>query len=189
MYANILKNAFDPVFEAPLQAWQEYVDHCEVVHFQKDEVIKKQGASERYFYFIVEGSAGLFLWKEVNFVCLDFAFDHSFCADIMSIYTRKPTPLQVTALEKSVMLRMPVQTYHQLTRLQTGAVIHIAAAESSFVEKQQQQIELLTCTAEERYQILLHRFPGIMNRIAQKHIASYLGITPQSLSRIRAGFR
>ena len=59
------------------------------------------------------------------------------------------------------------------------------SAESSFVEKQQQQIELLTKTAEERYRILQTKFPNIHQRIAQKHIASYLGITPQSLSRIR----
>ena len=40
-------------------------------------------------------------------------------------------------------------------------------------------------TAEERYKILLNKFPNIYNRVAQKYIASYLGITPQSLSRIR----
>jgi CRP-like cAMP-binding protein len=55
----------------------------------------------------------------------------------------------------------------------------------SFVSKQQQQIELLTKSAKERYIILLQQFPNIQNRIAQNHIASYLGITPQSLSRIR----
>jgi len=58
-------------------------------------------------------------------------------------------------------------------------------AEASFVEKQQQQIELLTKTAEERYRILQKKFPDIHQRIAQKHIASYIRITPQSLSRIR----
>jgi predicted transcriptional regulator len=59
------------------------------------------------------------------------------------------------------------------------------AAEMSFVGKQQQQIQLLTLSAKERYQILLQVFPNIQNRIAQNHIASYLGITPQSLSRIK----
>jgi len=54
-----------------------------------------------------------------------------------------------------------------------------------FVEKQQQQIDLLTKTAEQRYQELMNKNPEIIQRIAQKHIASYLGITTQSLSRIR----
>ena len=58
-------------------------------------------------------------------------------------------------------------------------------AENSFVEKQQQQIDLLTKTAEKRYTELLQKNPEIIQRIAQKHIASYLGITAQSLSRIR----
>lgn len=59
------------------------------------------------------------------------------------------------------------------------------SAETSFIEKQKQQIELLTKTADERYKILQEHFPNIEQRIAQKHIASYLGITQQSLSRLR----
>jgi CRP-like cAMP-binding protein len=66
-----------------------------------------------------------------------------------------------------------------------GMVIMRISAETSFIEKQQQQIELLTKSAEERYHILSIKYPNIFQRVAQKHIASYLGITPQSLSRIR----
>jgi CRP-like cAMP-binding protein len=82
---------------------------------------------------------------------------------------------------------VPITTNkNELLKVQPkGMALRLVAAEMSFVSKQQQQIELLTKSAKERYEILLQQFPNIQNRIAQNHIASYLGITPQSLSRIR----
>lgn len=186
-HAEILKSTFDHVFNAPIEAWEEFAENCELVQFAKDEVIKKQGTAERYFYFILKGSAGIFLWKENNFVCLDFAFDHQFCADYMSMLIEQPTPLQLVSLEESEMLRITADDFRLLTQKNVGSVIRLVSAEMSFVDKQQQQIELMTLSAKERYQILLKKFPGISNRISQNHIASYLGITPQSLSRIRKG--
>ena len=58
-------------------------------------------------------------------------------------------------------------------------------SQNDFKEKQKQHMEFLTKTAEERYLDLLKNRPELLQRIHQKHIASYLGITTQSLSRIR----
>lgn len=187
-YANMLKETFDVFFNAPLAVWEEFASHCELVTFDKDEIIKSENTQERYFYFILKGSVGIFLWKENNFVCLDFAFDRQFCADYMSLLIKQPTPLQMMALEKTEMLRMTTAQYDKLTEEPVGKIIRRVAAEMSFVGKQQQQIQLLTLSAKERYQILLQMFPNIQNRIAQNHIASYLGITPQSLSRIKKNY-
>lgn len=184
-YVPLLKATFDVFFEAPIKAWEDFAEKCEVVYFKKDEVIKSQNSNEKFFYFIIKGSIGIFLWKENNFVCLDFAFDRHFCSDYMSLLMKQPTPLQMVALENSQMLRMTAKDYDLITQEPIGKVLRLVAAEMSFVGKQQQQIELLTESAKERYKILLKQFPDIQNRIAQNHIASYLGITPQSLSRIR----
>jgi CRP-like cAMP-binding protein len=185
MLAEILKKSFDKYFDAPIEAWIEFASYCEPISFEKDEIIKKQDSTEKYFYFILSGSAGIFLWKENNFVCLDFAFENSFCCDYMSLLLRQPTPLQVVALEKSEMVKISNENFYRLGQKSVGKIINSISAETSFVEKQQQQIELLTKTAEERYAILAAKYPNIYQRVAQKHIASYLGITPQSLSRIR----
>ena len=185
MLAEILKKSFAKYFVAPIEAWQSFADLCEPVKFEKDEILKKNNHTEKYFYFILKGSAGLFLWKENNFVCIDFAFENNFCGDYMSILTKAATPLELVALEKSEMVRLTVDDFYRLGESQIGQVIMQVSAESSFVEKQQQQMDLLTKTAEERYYILADKYPNIHQRVAQKHIASYLGITPQSLSRIR----
>jgi len=184
-FAPSLKAAFDSFYPAPIETWEEFAEHCDVVTFKKDDVIKLQFTTERYFYFILEGSAGVFLWKENNFVCLDFAFEHEFCSDYMSILTQAATPLQVVALEPATLLRMTTENYQRITQEPMGKILRMVAAEMSFIGKQKQQIDLLTLTASERYAMLLQQFPNIQNRVAQNHIASYLGITPQSLSRIK----
>lgn len=58
-------------------------------------------------------------------------------------------------------------------------------AELYFVQKEQREIEIVLLDAAERYQIFLEQFPNLEQQIAQYHIASYLGITPTQLSRIR----
>ena len=185
MYAQILKNAFDRYFDVPINIWIEFANRCDVVNFDKEEVMKQDGASEKYFYFILSGSAGVFLWRKNNFVCLDLALQNNFFCDYMSLLTGRSSPIQTMTIEKSAMLRMTGSNYYKLSQEPAAQKILRIAAEASFIDKQQQQIDLLTKTAQERYHTLLEKNREIFQRIPQKYIASYLGITPQSLSRLR----
>lgn len=182
---DLLKESFDKYFVAPVETWIEFASHCDIVTFKEEEIIKESETREKYFYFILKGSGGVFLWNKNNFVCVDFAFESSFFGDYMSLLTGKPSPLRTIALERSEMLRIGKKDFDKLSQEPLGGIIKRIASEASFVDKQQQQIDLLTKTALERYETLLEKFPDIINRTKQKHIASYLGITPQSLSRIR----
>jgi signal-transduction protein with cAMP-binding, CBS, and nucleotidyltransferase domain len=60
-YAEVLKKAFDPFFPAPIEAWEQFGNYCEKVFFKKDEIIKAEHTKEKYFYFIIKGSAGIFI--------------------------------------------------------------------------------------------------------------------------------
>lgn len=185
MYAQILKKSFGQYFDAPIDTWNEFAKYCEPVTFNKKTIIKQANTAEKYFYFILNGSAGVFLWRRNNFVCLDITIENNFFCDYMSFLNKQPTPLQTISIEKSEMLRISRDNFYKLTQEPIGQTILRIAAEASFIDKQQQQIDLLTKTSGERYQALLEKVPEIFQRIPQKYIASYLGITPQSLSRLR----
>lgn len=180
-----LKQSFDRYFEAPIDVWKSFANLCEEVKFKKNEVVKPAGKTEKNAYFILSGACGVFLWKENNFVCLDIVLENIFFADHMSLITKKPSPLETIALEKTTALKISSSNIDLLKKSPFGNILFLLGAENSFVEKQQQQVDLLTKTAEQRYVELLEKTPEIIQRIAQKHIASYLGITTQSLSRIR----
>ncbi len=72
-----------------------------------------------------------------------------------------------------------------LQKTQIGSMLFLEGEKNTNQDKQKMQIESMTLTAEERYGRLLEERPELLQRVAQKHIASYLGIIPQSLSRIR----
>jgi CRP-like cAMP-binding protein len=181
-----IKKAFDPYFTAPLEAWQSFTKMGEVMHAAKDQIIKKQGAKEHYLYFILEGSGGIFLWNKNNYVCIDLCYQHEFFGDYMSFLMAQPSPIEVVLFENTELFKISKTNFDALSHNTAfGDKISRCAAEALFIHKQQQQIDILTKTAKERYLDLQLRQPEILQRTPQKHIASYLGITPQSLSRIR----
>lgn len=180
-----LKSAFDMYFDAPILAWEQFASRCQLVHFRKNEIIKPYGEAEHYGYFILSGSGGVFMWKESTYVCLDLMLENSFFGDYMSLITGNASPLETMALEPSEMLRISKSDIDALKTTPVGGLLFLISAEQSFVDKQQQQIDLLLKTAEQRYLDLLERQPALVRRTPVRHLASYLGITIQSLSRIR----
>jgi CRP-like cAMP-binding protein len=112
-------------------------------------------------------------------------YEESFFGDYMSLITHQSTVLETIALENSEMIRISRANIDLLKQTEMGKTLFLMSAESTFVEKQQQQIDLLLKTAEQRYLDLLEKQPLLIQRTPQKHIASYLGITTQSLSRLR----
>lgn len=182
----LIKNIFDPYFEAPIEIWESFAKYLEPKSFKKNELIKESNKKEKYLSIIIEGSAGIFLWKENSTICVDLCYENEFFGDYMSFLTQEPTELYTQAIEPTGILSISYSDLNELYKSsEIGMHIGRAAAESLFIHKQMQQIDLLKLTAEERYLKLLERQPKIVQRTPQKHIASYLGITPESLSRIR----
>ena len=189
MYAEILKVTFDKYYNAPIEIWKYFSDLCEKVDYEKNEIVKSAHTIEKYGYFLLKGSCGLFVSKENDFVCADLFLENSFFADDVSLLSGKSSPIEIMALEKSSLLRIKKAAIEDLKNTPIGSVLFMAGEQNANVEKQKQQIELLTKTAEERYRYLLKNQSELLQRIHQKHIASYLGITTQSLSRIRRKIR
>lgn len=184
MIEKELKKSFDKYYEAPIEVWKSFTDLCEKVEFKKNQIIKPANTSEKFAYFLLSGACGVFLMEE-NYVCLDIVLEKDFFADHMSLITGQPSRLETIALEKTSALKISKANIDKLKQTNFGTTLFLIGAEVSFIEKQKQQIDLLTKTAEIRYKELLQKNSKIIQRIAQKHIASYLGITTQSLSRIR----
>lgn len=185
--AEFIKQAFDAYFNAPIEAWQSFVDFGEVITTQKEQVIKSGGDVEGYLYFILKGSGGVMLWNDNNYVCIDLCYEGEFFGDYMSFITQQPTPIEIVTFELSQIFRISKTNFDKLTQKDAfGEKICRFASEALFVHKQMQQIDIITKTPTQRYQDLLRKQAQVIQRTPQKHIASYLGITPQSLSRIRA---
>ena len=188
MFEKQLKEAFDPYYQAPIESWVKFEKHAEEVFYKKNEIIKASHSIGHYGYFLLKGAVGSFVWKKNNFACLDIFLENSFFADDYSLTSGNPSPLEIRSLEACHLLRLHRSNIEELKKSSIGKMLFLVGEQQDNAKKQHQQIELMTKTAEERYQEILENQPELLRRIPQKHIASLLGITSQSLSRIRRKF-
>lgn len=183
--AQKFKSVFDEYFQAPIEIWQGFVQYGEVVEREKNEVLKKFNHREINFYFILEGSGGILLYSNNNYICTDLCYENDFLVDYLSLLSNQPTPLEVVCFEQCRLFRIKREDFIKLSKTEYGRIINQTAAENLFIHKQNQQIEILSKTAEQRYLEILKKQPHILLRTPAKYIASYLGVTPESFSRIR----
>jgi len=118
-----------------------------------------------------------------------FFINPCFIGGYASLITKTPNQINQQALSEC---NIQVAKYRDIQALyQTSPDIERAArmlAEQFFVQKEQREIEIVLLDAGKRYQIFQKNFPQLEQQIPQYHIASYLGITPTQLSRIRRKF-
>ncbi|HNY58957.1 MAG: Crp/Fnr family transcriptional regulator [Bacteroidales bacterium] len=183
--AKEFKAIFDPFYQAPIEVWEYFVQHGEVVEKQKNDILKRYNERADVFYFILKGSGGILLFSNNNYICIDLCYEGDLLVDYMSFLTNQPTEIEVICFEKCRLFSISREKFFELSQTNYGRIICQTAAENLFIQKQMQQIEILTKTAKQRYSEMLEKQPHILQRTPNKHIASYLGITPESLSRIR----
>jgi len=181
-----VKKIFETYFTADMNIWKGFSEKIKVREFEKSEIIKDYNAVERYLNIIIKGSAGLFVWEGKRDICINLLYENSFISDYMSFLSQQPAVIKTEALEDITLWSISHTDLNELyQRSETGLRIGKAISEMLYIKKQQEQINLLTLSPQERYLKLIESRPEIFQRTPLKIIASYLGLTAESLSRIR----
>jgi CRP-like cAMP-binding protein len=159
----------------------------EPVNIKKKEYLFRQGEICRYVGFVDKGCLRYFFTDEkAHEHILYFAFEEWWVGDLNSFYMNEPSPNSLQALEPCEMFLFSLTSFE-------GARKAIPCFDDFITQKhrkaysssQQKSFEARAATAEEKYIKLVQSSPGVFQRVPQHYIASYLGITPESLSRIR----
>jgi CRP-like cAMP-binding protein len=156
------------------------------LHIKKGDTIVKEGQFCQSIYFIHSGVISLFLLKEGEEHVKDFSLSGKFITAYTSMTTSQPSQIFLRA-EKDCELSVWEASYFKdlIRHNQKWTAFACKMAEYLFYRKEKREISMLLHSAEERYQNLLREFPTLSQEVPQYLIASYLGIKPQSLSRIR----
>jgi len=154
--------------------------------------LKKQYALQhgdvcQYFNFVVRGCLRLYqVDNEGGLHILQFATENNWIHDLASFHKEIPSKLNIDAMEETVVLRINLKDLIDLYLRGTHFNrIFRVLLENSFMHQQDRLSQLFSSTAEERYQSFLETYPHLLTRLSQVQIASYLGVTPEFLSRIR----
>lgn len=114
--ANRLKTTFDPYFETPLQIWRSFAKQGDQIETSKNEVIKKYGANAKYFYYILNGSDGIMLFNNNNYLCLDLCYEGNFFGDYLSFLTNQKTEIEVICFEPNTLFRINKTNFNTLSQ-------------------------------------------------------------------------
>ncbi|MCW8313838.1 Crp/Fnr family transcriptional regulator [Sphingobacterium thalpophilum] len=181
-----IQQVFSPFYEAELYIWERFSEKITVREFQKNEIIKDYQSVEKYLNIVAKGSVGLFVWNGKKDICINLLYENNFMSDYLSFLRQQPSAIKTQALEDCTLWSISYPDLNELyARNETGLRIGKAVSEILFLRKQQDQIDLLTLSPEDRYLNLISQRPEIFQRTPLKIIASYLGLTAESLSRLR----
>lgn len=141
----------------------------------------------RYRNYVVQGAfRSYFIDKEGKDHTVQIAVEDWFVSDFYSYITQTPATLFVEALEDSTLFQMDYNDIEGLCKeVHALSEYFRITTERAFAFSRKRALSNLSMTAEDRYLDLLKRYPNIVNRVSQKVIASYLGFTPEFLSKIR----
>lgn len=155
--------------------------------FRKKQYALQEGDTCTQMYFIVRGCLRMYkIDEQGNTHILQFAAEDYWINDLGSFHSEKPSELNIDALEDTMVLQV---SRNELISLYLKSVtfnrIFRVLIENSYVNLQKRLLQNISSTAEDRYNSFLETYPHLVNRLSQTQIASYLGITPEFLSRLR----
>lgn len=155
---------------------------------KRKEFILQPGEISRYEYFVTKGCLKVYsLDRNGGEHVSMFAIEDYWTGDMASFMTQQPSTYFMKALEDSEFLMITKEDFERLLReIPKFERFYRNLYQRSLVNYIRRTNQGISLTAEERYEIFLNKFPHIANRITQKDLAAYLGITPEFLSMIRS---
>ena len=154
---------------------------------EEETILLRGDEKAKEAYYIVSGGIRLFFYTDDSEVTLEFFFENSIVSSFSSFREGVPSAYWLETIEKSELVAIPKAGINQLlTDFPDLSSLYIAGLEDRLSSYIKRLNTLLSHDAKERYNLLVRERPDIIQRVRQKYIASYIGIKPESLSRIRS---
>ena len=183
---KILNNVSKQYSPISIDCQEELISNSKIKTYKKGETVVKEGQYSKKAYLIINGCARAYYLKDGKDITDWFTFENQFMAPIVSFFSNEASPHYVEFVEDSLVLEFSESTMQKLTTKHHDF--------ERFISKVVTETMLGLCErlytiqfnkADERFNHLLSIYPEITNRVPLTHIASYLGITLETLSRIR----
>ncbi len=181
-----LKQILTQLVDIPESEMNSALHYFKPVSFQKGENLLSEGQICKTLYFINSGLTKSYLLNDGKEHIRQFAAENDFVVDLGSFLSQSKSSFYIQTLESTDALKI---TFEDLDKLFNSSLIFMklgkVMAERSTINLIKRSVSLLKDDAKHRYLNLMKERPSLIQRVPQFMIASYLGVTPESLSRIR----
>lgn len=175
-----------PLINPSPKEWNAFSSKLKQRHLAKDEVYLHEGETCRKVCLVTKGALRMYYNINGDERCKDFQFEGQFSGSLASMITQTPSKFSIAALEDTTLSEINAtdldNLYNKYKAWERFGRLYIT---QNFLYKEKREASLLFESSTTRYENLLSEQPEHIQRIPLKHLASYLGIKPESLSRIR----
>ena len=169
------------------EAYEAIAGISELLSIKKNRDLQSIGHTCRTIYFISKGAARIYYYKDGTDITEHFAFENSISVRVESLFTNKPSRKAIEIIEDAEVVAIDAiglfKLYDEFPEIER---LFRKIFEEGYVETVSRLESIQFHSAKDRYNALLTEHPNILQRVPLKHIASYLGVTQVTLSRIRA---
>lgn len=181
-----IREYYERILKLQETEWEIIASHFDRRVFAKNEIITRQGETENFLSFLETGIVRLYIPQDENELTFDFCFDKEFTCAYNSFLTQTPSDYELQALTEIVAWQISYEGLQKVyEQTKAGNYLGRFVSEKLFLRKSRRELSFLKSNAKERYLNLFNEQPEILKFIPLKYVASYIGITPQGLSRIR----
>jgi CRP/FNR family transcriptional regulator, anaerobic regulatory protein len=182
-----IQNFFNEVIHLPETFMKDFASHCKRVTYPAGHTLVSQHESCEHFWLLEKGLIRCFFKRQGKEVTHRFVQEGSLITSMESWVNKAPSGYSIELLERSTVFEIPFESikilyskYPEMYALQTKIYELYFMKFTDMIESFQ------ALNATDRYRRFMDRFPSLIQRVSLQHIASCIGITPETLSRIRA---
>jgi CRP/FNR family transcriptional regulator, anaerobic regulatory protein len=156
------------------------------IKLKRNELLKEENSIDTNIYYIKDGSLKVSVFINNNEQIIRFGYQNNFVVALDSFLTHKPSKLYIQAIKQCEVLVIPKVLF---TEFIENDIVHLrlwnAILENLVSQQMEREIDLLTASSRERYLRVLNRSPKVFQEIPHGLIASYLRMSPETLSRLK----
>lgn len=155
------------------------------ITIDRNEFLKVKGSIDTKVYYVESGSLRIFVLDEYEERTIRFGYKENLIVSLDSFLTGKPSVFFIQAIKKTVVKVVTKQQMDKFLETEDNKNLWIGILENLVLQQLEREIDILTNSPKERYERVLKRSPQLFQEIPNRHIANYLRMSAETLSRLK----
>lgn len=181
-----IKAVIGTLVQPTAEEWKAFEEILQVRTLKKKDLLLREGQICTFIVFLNSGVLREYSYQDDKEVTMDFVSENQFTSDFQSFISQAPSKQNLEALTDVDLLILQKDAVNALyDKYKTWERFGRLIIERVFCSAEAKRKKIISTTHEEQYRNFVDSYPDIIQKVPQYYIASYLGLTPEHLSRIR----